>query len=191
MKNITVIDLPFHSRDLHARALRNFRRFAKGIPPLVDRFSGFDASIAAALKGRRYPLAIIEHFWCAGYGPLVHHHSDRVILDLHNVESVLLARCGQAARWPESMLLNRFALSCQRLESKLLQAFSMLLVSSEDDAAALSGFANAAKVTVCPNTIPLVVLPHREKANEIVFSGNLEYHRTSPPFPISTKTSGR
>ena len=176
VKNITVIDLPFHSRDLHARALRNFRRFAKGIPPLVDRFSGFDADIAAALKGRRYSLAIIEHFWCAGYGALVHQHSDRVILDLHNVESVLLARCGKAARWPESMLLNRFAQSCRRLESEQLQAFSMLLVSSQDDAAALSGFANGAKVTVCPNTIPLVVLPHREKANEIVFSGNLEYH---------------
>ncbi len=176
VKNITVIDLPFHSRDLHARALRNFRRFAKGIPPLVDRFSGFDANIAAALKGCRYSLAIIEHFWCAGYGALVHRHSDRVILDLHNVESVLLARCGQAAAWPESMLLNRFALSCRRLESELLQAFSMLLVSSQDDAAALSGCANGAKVTVCPNTIPLVMLPQREKANEIVFSGNLEYH---------------
>ncbi len=176
VKHITVIDLPFHSRDLHARALRNFRRFAKGIPPLVDRFSGFDQSIAATLKGRRYPLAIIEHFWCAGYGPLVHRHSDRVILDLHNVESVLLARCGQAARWPESMLLNRFAISCQRLESELLQAFSTLLVSSADDAAALNGFAGISKIIVCPNTIPLVALPSREKANEIVFSGNLEYH---------------
>ena len=176
VKRITVIDLPFHSRDLHARALRNFRRFAKGVPPLVDRFSGFDANVAAALKGRRYGLAMIEHFWCAGYGPLVHQHSKRVILDLHNVESVLLARCGQAARWPESMLLNRFAVSCQRLESELLQSFSLLLVSSEDDAAALRGSANGAQVTVCPNTIPLVALPRREKANEIVFSGNLEYH---------------
>ncbi|MEO8127186.1 MAG: hypothetical protein ABI822_08845, partial [Bryobacteraceae bacterium] len=45
VRNITVIDLPFHSRDLHARALRNFRRFAKGTPPLVERFSGFDAAI--------------------------------------------------------------------------------------------------------------------------------------------------
>ena len=176
VKNITVIDLPFHSRDLHARALRNFRRFAKGIPPLVDRFSGFDTRIAAALKGRRYALAIIEHFWCAGYGALIQQHSDRVILDLHNVESVLLARCGQAARWPESMLLNRFAQSCKRLENELLRAFSMLLVSSGDDAAALSGFANGARVMVYPNTIPLVALPLREKANEIVFSGNLEYH---------------
>jgi len=176
VKRITVIDLPFHSRDLHARALRNFRRFAKGTPPLVDRFSGFDAKIGVALEGRRYKVAVIEHFWCAGYGELVHRHSDRVILDLHNVESVLLARCGQAARWPESMLLNRFAASCQRLESKLLQAFSMLLVSSDDDAAALNGFTNGTKVVVCPNTIPLVVLPKREKAHEIVFSGNLEYH---------------
>ncbi|MEO8131988.1 MAG: glycosyltransferase family 4 protein, partial [Bryobacteraceae bacterium] len=131
---------------------------------------------AAGLKGRRYELAVIEHFWCAGYGELVHRHSDRVILDLHNVESVLLARCGQAARWPESMMLNRFAASCQRLESKLLQDFSMLLVSSPDDASALGGFTNGAKVSVCPNTIPLVALPNREKANEIVFSGNLEYH---------------
>ena len=176
VQNITVIDLPLHSKNLPARTLRNFRRCAKGVPPLVDRFSGFDLRIAAELEGRNYALAIIEHFWCAGYGGVIRQHSDRVILDLHNVESVLLARCGKAARWPESMLLNRFAQSCQRLEGELLPAFSMLLVSSDEDAAALSGLTGASKIAVCPNTIPLVVLPNREKANEIVFSGNLEYH---------------
>ena len=57
-----------------------------------------------------------------------------------------------------------------------MPAFSMLLVSSDEDARALSGLTGASKVAVCPNTIPLVVLPNRKKANEIVFSGNLEYH---------------
>jgi glycosyltransferase involved in cell wall biosynthesis len=176
VKNIFVIDLPFHSRELHARALRNLRRFAKGIPPLVDRFSGFDTRIVSALEGRQYRTAILEHFWCAGYGSLVRQHADRVILDLHNIESVLLARCAQAARWPESMMLKRFATSCKRLESQLLQVFFSLLVSSQADADLLSGLLDKSKVIVCPNTIQMVPVPHREKADEIVFSGNLEYH---------------
>jgi glycosyltransferase involved in cell wall biosynthesis len=121
-------------------------------------------------------VAIIEHFWCAAYGALVRQHSERVILDLHNVESVLLARCAQATRWPESMMLKRFAASCQRLETALLQVFSSLLVSSREDAEALAGLVDASKISICPNTIPLVPWPHREKADEIVFSGNLEYH---------------
>jgi len=74
------------------------------------------------------------------------------------------------------MVMKRFANSCQRLESELLQAFSSLLVSSREDAAAIAEFSGAPKVIVCPNTIPLVPLPDREKTEEIVFSGNLEYH---------------
>src|SRR5438270_1130717 len=57
VRNVFVINLPFHSRLLHARALRNFRRFANGVPPLVDRFSGFDAELGAALQGHRYQSA--------------------------------------------------------------------------------------------------------------------------------------
>src|SRR4051812_9620578 len=51
VRSIFVIDLPFHSRDFSARALRNFRRFRKGVPPLIDRFSGFDEKVQAALQG--------------------------------------------------------------------------------------------------------------------------------------------
>lgn len=176
VRNIFVVDLPFHSREFYARALRNLRRYATGVPPLVDRFSGFDGLIASALRGRRYRLAVLEHFWCAAYGPLIREHCDRVILDLHNVESILLARCATAASWPESAILKRFATSCNKLESELLPVFSSLLVSSQADADALAGTSGAAEAIVCPNTIPLVPMPERFKTHEIVFSGNLEYH---------------
>ena len=54
-------------RSLAARALRNAVRVARAVPPLVDRFSGFDRQIAEAVAGRRYEVGIIEHFWCAPY----------------------------------------------------------------------------------------------------------------------------
>ncbi len=176
VQNIFVIDLPFHSKSRPARALRNLRRFAIGVPPLVDRFSGFDAQVASALLGRTYRLGIIEHFWCAAYGPLLQAQCERVLLDLHNVESILLARCAATAHWPESIVLKRLAASCKRLESKSLPLFSGLLASSQNDADALAPAANGVRVMVCPNTIPLASLPKPGKANDIVFSGNLEYH---------------
>ena len=56
-----VIDLPPIGADLAARALRNSARLARRVPPLVDRFAGFDPQIAQAVEGRRYTVGVIEH----------------------------------------------------------------------------------------------------------------------------------
>src|SRR5947209_7523812 len=44
------IELPRHSKHQAARALRNGHRLLKRSPPLVDRFAGFGAQLAAFLE---------------------------------------------------------------------------------------------------------------------------------------------
>src|ERR1017187_6567637 len=76
--------LPHHSKMFAARAWRNGWRFARGVPPLIDRFAGCAAQLAAVLDGRRYRVAVIEHFWCAPYAEAIRPHCDVLVLDLHN-----------------------------------------------------------------------------------------------------------
>jgi len=106
-----------HSRKATARLWRNTIRLARGRPPLFDRFSGYENQIAGALKDR-YAVGVVEHFWCASYAPMLRACCDKVVLDLHNVESQLARTHARAARWPESWASQRFAESYQRLERK-------------------------------------------------------------------------
>ena len=175
-RHVEVLDLPYHRRDALARAQRNLGRLLRGVPPLTDRFSGFDARVAGYLEGRRWDVALIEHFWCAGYGPLLARHAGRTILDLHNIESVLHERCAVSERWPRSLLHRRFAAACRRLEERCLPAFTDLLVTSEDDARRVGAIARTGSVAVYPNTIPYRELPAHADEEVIAFSGNMEYH---------------
>src|SRR3982074_1846742 len=67
VRKVTVIDLPYHSNTQAAKVARNAKRLVRGVPPLVDRFSGFDVSVKEAVAGREYSVAVVEHFWCANY----------------------------------------------------------------------------------------------------------------------------
>ncbi len=174
-RDVCVLQLPYHSRGPLARASRNAGRLLLGRPPLNDRFSGFAAPIAAFLKGRRYRAAIVEHFWCAPYLDQVRPHAGRVLLDLHNVESVLYERLAAVEPWPASLAYRRFARACRRLERKWLPGFSSLLVASKADAIHASGIAPRAAIELLPNTIPLVPAPSVREEHVIAFSGNLEY----------------
>ena len=93
VRRVTVIDLPANRRDAPARMLRNASRLARRVPPLVDRFAGFGEAVSRALDGRRYELAVVEHFWCAPYCRELAPSCVRTVLDLHNVESLLHERC--------------------------------------------------------------------------------------------------
>ena len=95
VRHLAVIDLPANSRTQTARAFRNAGRLARRIPPLVETaFSGFGAQIVAAIKNRRYEIGVIEHFWCAPYYPQnLLAACAGTVLDLHNIESDLHARC--------------------------------------------------------------------------------------------------
>jgi glycosyltransferase involved in cell wall biosynthesis len=163
--------LPHHSKKFIARAWRNGLRLVRGVPPLIDRFAGFEDQLAPVLD-RRYKVAVIEHFWCAPYAAAIRPHCDLLVLDLHNIESELAATHAQAAGGVEAMLHRRFAEAYRKLESEWIPQFDLVLTASEEDRARLS----RKNVIVYPNALPLIEVPHVEEENCIVFSGNLEYH---------------
>jgi glycosyltransferase involved in cell wall biosynthesis len=167
---VNTIELPFHGKTPAARAFRNLGRAIRGTPPLVDRFGGFDSSLEAAIEGRRYRVGVIEHLWCAPYAHVLRPRCDRLLLNLHNIESVLLERSAAVEVGPIGALLRHFAHASARLEREWLPRFDDVLVTSDADRLVVPGVAR-----VYPNTIPLQPLPHVPKRHEIVFSGNLEY----------------
>jgi glycosyltransferase involved in cell wall biosynthesis len=160
-----------HSKSTPVRVWRNSIRLIKGRPPLFDRFSGYENQLASALSGR-YALGVVEHFWCASYATLLGTCCDRLVLDLHNIESRLARTHARAAGWPSSWASERFAESYERLEREWLPQFDVLLTASEDDRRRIIH----PEVRVFPNALPEIPRPHMTEADAIVFSGNLEYH---------------
>ena len=175
-RRVSVMDLPRHGRHGSARIVRNLGRLFRGVPPLLDRFAGFDDAIAAAIAGRRYELAVVEHFWCAPYAPSLKRAAGRLVLDLHNIESALHRGCCESEPWPLAALHYRFEKACKRLERHWLPEFSLVLVASEEDADRVRRIAPAAQCGIYPNTIPLGTAPTVTRHEAVVFSGNLEYH---------------
>ncbi len=174
VRNITVIDLPPHRRDLPSRAWRNALRLARRVPPLVDRFAGFGAAVARAVAGREYRIGVIEHLWCAPYLAQIGPACASTALDLHNIESVLHRR--SAAEGTAIGLAHRvFARAAGRLEQKWLPCFQVVLAPSEEDAGQARAMAPGAHVSVYPNAIPLRSMPAPADEEAVVFSGNLEY----------------
>jgi polysaccharide biosynthesis protein PslH len=176
VRRLTTIDLPANRRSLAARALRNSARVARRVPPLVDRFAGFGAQVSRAIEGRRYAVGVIEHSWCAAYLTQIAPACEKTILDLHNVESILHARCA-ASEPPAAALAHRvFGQASLEFERRWLPRFSQVLMASDSDAAAAAAIAPAANVRVYPNAIPARPIPAETKRHAIVFSGNMEYH---------------
>ncbi|MEO7144118.1 MAG: glycosyltransferase, partial [Bryobacteraceae bacterium] len=123
-----------------------------------------------------YALALIEHFWCAPYAEVLRAATGSLLLDLHNIESVLQRLSARGEKWPAALAFRRFAESYRTMESYWLPRFHRVLVASDDDARIVCGIAPHAHTLVYPNTIPLVAAPATPEADAIVFSGNLEYH---------------
>jgi len=165
-------ELPHHSKSPAARVWRNGWRFLRGVPPLIDRFAGFDAQLEPLLRGRRYAIGVVEHFWCAPYAPALREACDRLVLDLHNVESELARTHAAAEGGLRGIALRRFAASYRRLEAEWLPKFDLVLAASDEDARRL----DHPKVCVYPNALPLLECPRVSEEDCIVFSGNLEYH---------------
>jgi glycosyltransferase involved in cell wall biosynthesis len=115
---------------------------------------------------------VVEHFWCASYARLLRTCCDRLVLDLHNIESQLARTHSNAARWPASWASERFAEAYRRLEQRWLPQFDVILAASEDDRRRL----DHPNVRVYPNALPEIPRPRVTEADAIVFSGNLEYH---------------
>lgn len=176
VRRVTVLELPPNRRGFAARALRNAGRVVRRTPPLVDRFAGFSAQIARALSGARYDLGVIEHSWCAPYLEQVSPVCTRTVLDLHNVESVLHGRCAEAEGRATATAHRVFQRASRELERAWLPRFSLVLTTSQADAALARAMAPQARVAVYPNALPPTPLPAAGDEEAIVFSGNMEYH---------------
>jgi glycosyltransferase involved in cell wall biosynthesis len=180
--DVVTFSLKRHSKSPLARVWRNAVRLARGLPPLYDRFSGYEAQLSAAMRRPRYDVAVVEHFWCASYADLLRPHCGRLVLDLHNIESELARSHARAAAGPASWASSRFAAAYRRLEREWLPRFDLVLVASEDDRQRIESHPNGHPcVRVFPNALPEIalpqsVLPMETEADAIVFSGNLEYH---------------
>ncbi len=87
-----------HSKSFAAKAWRNSMRLLRGVPPLFDRYSGYEDQLSARIGTAKYALGVVEHFWCAGYAPLLRAHCRTLVLDLHNIESELAQTHAKAAR---------------------------------------------------------------------------------------------
>jgi glycosyltransferase involved in cell wall biosynthesis len=175
-RRIVAIDLPHHGRGIAARGFRNLARLAREAPPLVDRFAGFEAQIEEAVAGRRYGIGIVEHFWCAPYWEQISRVCDRTVLDLHNVESELHARCAQTEPGAAGFAHRMFRQPSLALEREWLPRYSCVLAASQDDAQAARAIAPRSRVGVYPNAIPATARPPRKESNTIVFSANMAYH---------------
>jgi glycosyltransferase involved in cell wall biosynthesis len=176
VRSQNVIQLPAHGKGLWERYRRNARRALFGVPPLIDRLSGFETQLRGLLAGRSYDLGIVEHFWCAAYIDEMETVCERTLLDLHNLESVLSETCGDASRGLVSLGQRRFATAARRLETKLLPRYSAVLATSEDDASRAAFIAPEARLTVYPNALPQRELPRVAEEWCLVFSANFEYH---------------
>jgi polysaccharide biosynthesis protein PslH len=178
VQQLTVLELPPNRRHTAARIWRNAVRVARRVPPLVDRFAGFQNQVARAVAGRRYEIGLIEHFWCAPYLDSIGPACRRTVMDLHNVESVLHTRCAEAEG--ASGLAHRvFCRASLKLERRWLPRFSEVLATSDADAAVVKSIVPSANVRIYPNAIPFTPSsqPVTEKHREaLVFSGNMEYH---------------
>ncbi len=168
----TVLTLPRHSRSAPARALRNLNRLFRGVVPLCDRFHGRQSELSAWLDGQEYDLAVLEHFWLAPYESAIRRHARHVVLDLHNVESVLLSRTAAQSRGA-SLALRRFASIAEEAERELLPRFDGLWVTSDSDAAQVR--TSGVPVTVYPNSLPAAPPPDVDKQDIIAFSANWAY----------------
>lgn len=161
--------LPHHSKTFAARAWRNGWRFLRGAPPLLDRYSGFESQLPL---DRRYAVGVVEHFWCAPYAAALRPHCDRLVLDLHNIESELARTHAQATGGIQGILLKRFAAAYATLEREWIPRYDVVLVASEEDRARI----DHPCVCVYPNALPEIPRPQVEEENCVAFSGNLEYH---------------
>jgi glycosyltransferase involved in cell wall biosynthesis len=170
-----IVDLPPHSRSAPARTLRNLSRARRGVPPLNDRFAGHEQAMSAFAKNKRYALGVVEHLWCAPYQDTLNEFCDSMVLDLHNIESVLYERRAASCRWPVSTLHRRFADRARAIERRWLPRYNMVLATSAHDAAIAQNLAPGAKIEVYPNTIPSHPLPVADKRLQIAFSGNFDY----------------
>ena len=128
---------------------------------MFDRFSGYEEPARGRPRAAATRVGVVEHFWCASYAPLLRTCCDRLVLDLHNIESELARTHARAARWPASWASDASRNAYQRLEREWLPQFDVILTASEDDRRRI----DHPDVRVFPNALPEIARPHVPEAN--------------------------
>jgi glycosyltransferase involved in cell wall biosynthesis len=170
--DVVTFALSPHSKSMAARIMRNSVRLVRGRPPLFDRYSGYEAQIRESIPAQRYDLAVIEHFWCASYADLLRPLCDRLILDLHNVESELALSHAATINGAARLAVLKFAQMYEALEGDWLPKFDTLLVASHADRKRVQH----SDIRLFPNAIPESAVPSVVEEPTVIFTGNLEYH---------------
>lgn len=173
VRRFTEIELADHSAAIAARAVRNGRRLLLNRPPLLDRFSGHDQQVADFVVGQEYAVAVIEHFWCAPYLEAIRASAQKVILDLHNIESIWHHSIAQGSSGLAALAHRRFSSAYHQLEREWLPRFDAILVASEADRKRILPLPR--QVVVYPNAVPSIADALRVEEDVISFSGNLEF----------------
>ncbi len=158
-RRILRLQLPFHSKTFTARVARNALRLVRRVPPLVDRFTGFSQELGEWLTGHHYDIAVVEHFWAAPYVHLLRKHARRVVIDLHNIDSVLLAQ-----------IAPLFTSVATAWERRLLPMFDSILVPSMEDARRVG-----LPAVIYPNAVPPRETPPRGVDFAIAMSANFNF----------------
>lgn len=178
VERTTTVRLPRHANSAAARLGRNGWRLLRGKLPLSDRFGRPQsrAAVERAVSGNDYALALVEHFWCADYLAILRPRAGCVMLNLHNIESVLHAGCAASEPFPQRLAHSRFRRTAERREREMIPKFDRVLVPSAEDADRLRRISPAVRSVVYPNSIPFVPRYETPEEHFIAFSGNLEYH---------------
>jgi glycosyltransferase involved in cell wall biosynthesis len=174
-RRIETIDLPYHGRSITARLWRNLGRLLRAAPPLNDRFAGFQQQLAALTAGNHYDVGVVEHFWCAPYAAQLQRCCDRLMLDLHNIESHLYSTMAGVEGWLERIVFQRFANASRDLERRWIPLYTLVLTPCDNEAQEVAAVAPNSRAVVYPNSIPASAVPDIQAGDSIVFSGNLEY----------------
>ena len=99
------------------------------------------------------------------------------MLDLHNIESVLHARCASRKAGRRRWRIAPFKIVCRDLEEEMAAAIHLFAGGLRTGCGDLcAGYRPNSQVSAYPNAIPLIPAPTRRAEEVIAFSGNLEYH---------------
>ena len=171
LKESHVLTIPQHAKSFLPRLARNLVRAARGVPPLIDRFSRQEEAIGRIVSGRSWDVIWMEHFWVAPYAKLLRPHGKKLVVDLLNIESVYYQSLAGASSVLHRPLLHRFANQARRYEEELLKDFDLVVTTSPDDAGRLVH----PNLLVLPNTIPFHAAPSEPRTETLVFTGNFAY----------------
>ena len=175
VRHARTIPLRKHGNSFAKKAGRNAGRLIRGVPPLMDRFSGYEDTLEKLLADRTYDVALLEHFWCASYLPSVRRVARQVILDLHNVESSWHRSCAGVAPFPQSAVHRCFGRAAWKLERAWLPRCDLALAASTQDAALVGAISPGTRVCVYPNAIPDRNASPITPEFALAFSANMEY----------------